>query len=108
MKNWLSGPEITKRYIVSEETLLAFASRGNLPCRRLSSTSAFEFDEGVVARFFRVRPPPGASGYRDIRSKGGLGAICLGEALGGEDGEDGEVMQKQPDSDIAPWLLGSS
>jgi hypothetical protein len=77
----MSGREISARYVVSEQKLLDYARRGNMPMLRQDDGSVV-FDEGHAAMLFRPRgPSPGpATAPMDGRQNlGVLGVSHLGE-----------------------------
>ncbi len=56
MARWMTGSEISARYIASEQKLLDYARRGNMPMLRQDDGSVL-FDEGHAATLFRPRGP---------------------------------------------------
>lgn len=56
MPTWMTAAQISERYAVGEDRLMAYGRRGNLPfCRTPEGTTLY--DERAVARFFRPRGP---------------------------------------------------
>jgi hypothetical protein len=87
MANWMTAVEISARYIVGEQKLLAFAARGNMPMLR-GEDGIIRFDAHHAAMLFRPRDPAAAlpiavdtSGKPNL---GILGVTRLGEARLGE------------------------
>ena len=56
MAKWMTGPEISARYIASEQKLLDYARRGNMPMLR-QDDGCILFDEEHAAILFRRRGP---------------------------------------------------
>jgi hypothetical protein len=89
MANWMTGCEISARYVVSEQKLLDYAGRGNMPMLRMEDGRVL-FDEEHAATQFRPRgPSPGPVGAAPSeaisapvdgrRNLGVLGVSHLGE-----------------------------
>ena len=80
MTNWMTGSEISARYIASEQKLLDYARRGNMPMFRQDDGS-YLFDEAHAATLFRRRgPSPMVDAPADGKpSMGVLGVSRLGE-----------------------------
>ena len=80
MAHWMTGSEISARYITSEQKLLDQARRGNMPMFRQDDGRVL-FDEEHAALLFRPRAPPGAPGAPEDgrRNLGVLGVSQLGE-----------------------------
>jgi hypothetical protein len=56
MAKWMTGAEISARYIASEQKLLDYARHGNMPMLRRHDGSVL-FDEEHAAILFRPRGP---------------------------------------------------
>jgi hypothetical protein len=80
MARWMTGSEISTRYIASEQKLLDYARRGNMPMLRRDDGSVL-FDEEHAAILFRPRgPSPGlAAPTEGEPNLSVLGASRLGE-----------------------------
>jgi hypothetical protein len=72
MAKWMTGAEISARYITSEQKLLDYARRGNMPMLR-QDDGGIVFDADHAAILFRPRGPDGQPNL------GVLGAARLGE-----------------------------
>jgi hypothetical protein len=78
MVKWMTGCEICARYVASEQKLLDYARRGNMPMLRQADGQVL-FDEGHAATLFRPRGPSAGSPEADGRpSLGVLGVSQLG------------------------------
>ena len=79
MANWMTGSEISARYVASEQKLLDYARRGNMPMLRRDDGSVV-FDEVHAAILFRRRGPRrGWPRRADGGNLGVLGVSRLGE-----------------------------
>jgi hypothetical protein len=86
MANWMTGCEISARYMVSEQKLLDYAGHGNMPMLRMDDGRVL-FDEAYAATQFRPRgPSPGPALSEAITARvdgrgnlGVLGVSHLGE-----------------------------
>ncbi len=79
MANWMTAAEISARYVVGEQKLLAYAQRGNLPLMRQDGGATL-FDESVVALYFRPRNAAAAQALPpNVRGLGVLGVSRLGD-----------------------------
>ena len=80
MANWMTGSEISARYIASEQKLLDHARRGNMPMFRQDDGSIL-FDEEHAAILFRPRGPSPAlpAPANGKPNLGVLGVSQLGE-----------------------------
>jgi hypothetical protein len=74
--NWKTAADISTRYLVGEQRLLAYAERGNLPLFRRPDGVVL-FDESVVALYFRPRSAATAANDQSAPSPNGLGIIGL-------------------------------
>ncbi len=75
MPNFLAVDELSYRYLVSAERLLAYALRGNLSMTR--EDGLLRFDAAQVARLFPKRGEAGGASEPSARL-GTLGRIRLG------------------------------
>ncbi|MFT3765645.1 MAG: hypothetical protein QM820_09035 [Minicystis sp.] len=80
MANWMTVSEISARYIVGEQKLLAYARRGNMPMMRCEDGSIL-FDGSYAAQLFRPRSPEAAitAPATGKPNMGVLGVSRLGE-----------------------------
>ena len=79
MSHWKTADEISKSYLVNEQTLLAYSRRGNLPQRRTPEGDTL-FSEVGVARLFRPRTANSNDAPASVRAPGAhvLGSTLLG------------------------------
>lgn len=80
MANWMTVPEISARYFVSEQKLFDYARRGNMPMFRQADGVTL-FDEHHAAKLFRPRSPEAviAAPATGKPNMGVLGVSRLGE-----------------------------
>lgn len=76
---WMTAAELSERYMVGEQTLLAYAARGDMPMFR-TPAGTIHFDETRASRIFRPRAPAQdlQVAASDPRSLGVLGMTRLG------------------------------
>jgi hypothetical protein len=103
MANWMTGSEISARYIASEQKLFDYARRGNMPMFRQDDGSIL-YDERHASTLFRPRGPSAvlAAPADGKPNMGVLGASRLGEraaprTLGAERGA-GVAEERVPES----------
>jgi hypothetical protein len=89
MANWMTTAEISARYIVGEQKLLAYAHRGNMPMFR-GPDGIVLFDESFAAQLFRPRDPAAAVAVTAPSGKPNLGILGVMR------------MGDQPDAAAAP------
>ncbi len=98
MANWMTVAEISARYVVGEQKLLAFAARGNMPMLR-GEDGIIRFDEHHARMLFRPRDPAAAIPVADTSGKpnlGVLGAARLGERAAARPAAPSMVVPASP------------
>jgi hypothetical protein len=78
MAHWQTAEQISRNLVVGATRLLAYAARGNLPCRMVKGAEAL-FDAEVASLYFRQRGSAMASAAHAEGHLGVLGVVKLGE-----------------------------